>query len=78
MPPERQTVRTTVPVTLAGQTVVLDHSGAAFLPETGDLLVSDLHFEKGSAFAQRGQAMLPPYDTAETLRRLEKVIKRIA
>ena len=52
--------------------------GAAWLPDTGDLLVSDLHFEKGSAFAERGQALLPPYDTAETLRRLEKAIKRIA
>ncbi len=48
--------------------------GRACLPETEDLLVADLHFEKGSAFAARGQAMLPPYDTAETLRRLEKVI----
>jgi len=77
MPPARETSRTTIPVTLAGQTVVLDHSGAAWLPETGDLLVADLHFEKGSAFAARGQALLPPYDTAETLRRLEHVIKRI-
>jgi hypothetical protein len=32
--------------------------------------VADLHFEKGSAFAARGQ-LLPPYDTGETLRRLE-------
>ena len=78
MPPETSSARTTVPVTLAGQTVVLDYSGAAWLPATGDLLVSDLHFEKGSAFAERGRALLPPYDTAETLRRLEKVIRRIA
>ena len=77
MPPEISSARTTVPVTLAGQTVVLDHSGAAWLPTTGDLLVSDLHLEKGSAFAERGRAMLPPYDTAETLRQLEKVIRRI-
>jgi len=77
MPPERETRRTTVAVTIGGQSIVLDHSGAAFLPETDDLLVADLHFEKGSAFAARGQAMLPPYDTAETLRRLEKVIARV-
>ncbi len=75
MPPARETSRTTIPVTLAGQTVVLDHSGAAWLPETGDLLVADLHFEKGSAFAARGQAL--PYDTAETIKRLEKVIARV-
>jgi DNA ligase-associated metallophosphoesterase len=77
MPPERDTAPSTIPVTLAGQTVVLDHSGAAYLPESGDLLVADLHFEKGSAFAARGQAMLPPYDTAETLRRLEHLIARV-
>jgi len=77
MPSERDTSPSTIPVTLAGQTVVLDHSGAAFLPESGDLLVADLHFEKGSAFAARGQAMLPPYDTAETLRRLEHLIARV-
>lgn len=77
MPPEREPHRTAFPVTIVRQTVVLDHSGAALLPETGDLLVADLHFEKGSAFAARGQAMLPPYDTAETLRRLEKVIARV-
>jgi len=77
MPPERDTSPTTVPITVGGQTIVLDHSGVAWLPETEDLLVADLHFEKGSAFAARGQAMLPPYDTAETLRRLEHVIKRI-
>ncbi len=30
------------------------------------LVVSDLHFEKGSAYAARGQ-LLPPYDTGATL-----------
>ena len=67
--PNRQTAAT---VEIAGQRITLDHSGAAWLPETGDLLVADLHFEKGSAFAARGQGLLPPYDTAETLRRLEE------
>lgn len=33
------------------------------------LIVSDLHLEKGSAFAARG-VLLPPYDTAATLARL--------
>ena len=33
------------------------------------LVVADLHLEKGSSYAARGQ-MLPPYDTRETLRRL--------
>ena len=62
---------------LGGQPIVLDHSGAAWLPDGGDLLVADLHFEKGSAFAARGQGLLPPYDTVETLRRLERVCARV-
>ncbi|MCB1488195.1 MAG: ligase-associated DNA damage response endonuclease PdeM [Bauldia sp.] len=40
------------------------------------LVVADLHFEKGSSFARRGQ-MLPPYDTAETLARLARLIGRL-
>ena len=60
-----------------GQQIVLDHSGAAWLPHGGDLLVADLHFEKGSAYAARGQGLLPPYDTADTLRRLERVCARV-
>ena len=45
---------------------VLDLSGAMYLPDHDVLLVADLHFEKGSSFARRGQ-FLPPYDTRETL-----------
>ncbi len=41
------------------------------------MIVSDLHFEKGSAFARRG-VLLPPYDTRETLMRLESVVKKYA
>jgi hypothetical protein len=44
-----------------------------FLPDSGALVVSDLHLEKGAAFARRGM-MLPPYDTAATLKRLERGI----
>jgi DNA ligase-associated metallophosphoesterase len=38
-------------------------------------VVADLHLEKGSARAERG-ALLPPYDTRETLARLARVIDR--
>jgi len=41
------------------------------------LVVADLHLEKGSSFARRGQ-LLPPYDTAETLARLARLIARYA
>ena len=40
------------------------------------LVVADLHLEKGSSFARRGE-MLPPYDTADTLGRLGRLIRRL-
>ncbi len=42
---------------------------ALFWPERRALLVADLHLEKASWFAARGQ-MLPPFDSAATLTRL--------
>jgi len=48
-------------------------SGALYLPSEQALVVADLHFEKGSAFAARGQ-LLPPYDTAATLAKLAAAI----
>lgn len=44
--------------------------GALFHTPTESLYVADLHFEKGSAYAATGQ-LLPPYDTLETLNKLE-------
>jgi hypothetical protein len=67
----------TTPVPLADTLAVADPSGALWLPATATLVVADLHLEKGSRFAQRGQP-LPPYDTAETLGRLEAVVARLA
>lgn len=49
--------------------------GALYAPEFGALIVSDLHFEKGSSFARRG-VFLPPYDTRTTLMRLAALIRR--
>jgi DNA ligase-associated metallophosphoesterase len=39
------------------------------------LIVADLHLEKGSSYAARGQ-LLPPYDSRETLTRLAGAIDR--
>ncbi|MDX9997526.1 MAG: ligase-associated DNA damage response endonuclease PdeM [Phenylobacterium sp.] len=55
---------------VGGAAVVLRASGALWVEEARALVVADLHLEKGSAYAVRGQ-LLPPYDTRETLRRLE-------
>ncbi len=41
------------------------------------LVVSDLHFEKASSYAARGQ-MLPPYDTRATLARVGRLIESLA
>ncbi|WP_188907406.1 ligase-associated DNA damage response endonuclease PdeM [Aureimonas endophytica] len=48
------------------ETVLCDPSGVLFVPAEDLLVVSDLHLEKGAAFARRGM-FLPPYDTAATL-----------
>jgi hypothetical protein len=62
-------------VTVAGVTMIADISGALFWDEQDLLVVSDLHFEKGSSYAARG-VLLPPYDTVATLSRLAVVIAR--
>jgi DNA ligase-associated metallophosphoesterase len=54
---------------LAGAEALLRSSGALWLAGERLMVVADLHLEKGSAYAARGQ-MLPPYDTRETLARL--------
>ncbi len=57
-------------VRVAGEACVLRCSGALWRPDHRTLIASDLHLEKGSAFAVRGQ-MLPPYDSPSTLAKLE-------
>ena len=77
----RAAAMTSVPVsaetTVNGVAAVCDPLGGLYLPESGMLVVSDLHLEKGAAFARRGM-MLPPYDTLATLTVLSAVITRYA
>ena len=54
---------------LNGEDAVMRPSGALWLEAASVLIVADLHLEKGSAYATRGQ-LLPPYDSRETLGRL--------
>lgn len=63
------------PFSLGGEALLLDMSGALYWPARKTLIVADLHFEKGSSYAKRGQ-FLPPYDTRETLGRLASVMAR--
>lgn len=55
--------------------LIADVTGALVWPATKTVIVSDLHLEKGSAFAERG-ILLPPYDSRETLSTLENVLDR--
>ena len=66
-----------VRLAVAETTVVCRPSGALWLEASRILIVADLHLEKGSAFAARGQ-LLPPYDTRETLNRLDAEIAALA
>ncbi len=51
-------------------------SGALHWPERRVLVVSDLHLGKSERMARRGGAMLPPYETHDTLTRLDADIAR--
>ena len=58
-----------VRVVVAGAQAWLRASGALWLQDEAALVAADLHLEKGSAYASRGQ-LLPPYDTRDALARL--------
>jgi DNA ligase-associated metallophosphoesterase len=58
-----------------GEALLLDAAGALLWVAERTLVFADLHFEKGSSFARRGQ-MLPPYDTRTTLKRIDALIAR--
>jgi DNA ligase-associated metallophosphoesterase len=61
-----------------GETIVTAlPEGALWVAEAKTLIVSDLHWEKGSSFARDGQ-MLPPYDTHATLSRVAALMERLA
>lgn len=66
-----------VEIGVMGETLLGDPSGGLYWPAMKTLIVSDLHFEKGSSFAAKGQ-MLPPYDTRATLGNLSSVIAKHA
>jgi DNA ligase-associated metallophosphoesterase len=71
--PSLKTVRRPAILTILNVRFVADLAGALFWREEGLLVVADLHFEKGSAYAAR-QVLLPPYDTASTLAALARLI----
>lgn len=60
-------------IVFGGEPIVLDASGALFLPAHDALVVADLHLEKGSFLAARGNP-IPRHDTRDSLARLAAVI----
>lgn len=64
-------------IDFGGQTFDLHCSGALYWRAQNMLVLSDLHVEKGSRIALK-RYFVPPYDTAETLQRLETVIAHFA
>ncbi|WP_454759296.1 ligase-associated DNA damage response endonuclease PdeM [Caulobacter segnis] len=65
-------------IALSNVEVMLRWSGALWLEHESTLVVADLHFEKGSSYAARFGQMLPPYDTRETLDRLDRELSLLA
>ncbi|WP_372675064.1 ligase-associated DNA damage response endonuclease PdeM [Aquicoccus sp.] len=57
--------------TLAGAELLARGSGALFWPAESLLCVSDLHLGKSERIARRGGSALPPYETGDTLARLD-------
>ncbi|MBI1386014.1 MAG: ligase-associated DNA damage response endonuclease PdeM [Rhizobiales bacterium] len=64
-------------IAIAGRTLRADASGALHCAASDALIFADLHLEKASSFAPAGR-FLPPYDTRDTLLRLEDVLRRLS
>lgn len=62
-------------ITFAGHEMLLDAGRALYWPAHGLLIVSDLHFGKGTFLSRHGSP-LPIHDTYDTLQRLSAVIAR--
>lgn len=62
---------------IAGELLTPLPEGALWWAGERLLVVSDLHLEKGSAYAARGQ-MLPPYDTSATLALVERLCAQLS
>ena len=63
-------------LTLHGASLLALPTGALLWPSEAVLVVSDLHLGKSERIARRGGAFLPPYETLDTLTRLQRDIDR--
>lgn len=65
---------TTHDFTLAGTALSARPTGALFVGEHDTLVISDLHLGKSERIARRSGQLLPPFETRDTLMRLEAEI----
>ena len=65
-------------IALAGAAVELRPSGALFWRDRSLLCVGDLHLGRAERIAREGGDLLPPYETIDTLDRLEAEIVRLS
>jgi len=64
--------------TLAGARLTARASGALWWQDESLLVVADLHLGKAGRMARQGRALLPPYDSDQTLARLSAEIDILA
>ena len=67
-------VNRSITVSWHGLALQLDIDGALYWPEERLLVAADLHLEKGTSYASSAGRLLPPYDSAQTVARLERLI----
>ena len=72
--PKRQERSMNEQIHLVGETLLPLASGALWWPARELLVFSDLHLGKSERIARRGGALLPPYETDETLERMSSDI----
>ena len=66
---------TTLPLRWHGLSLQLDLDGALYWAEERLLVAADLHLEKGTSYAGSAGRLLPPYDSAQTVARLERLVE---
>ena len=64
----------TLPLAWHGLDLRLDLDGALYWAEERLLVAADLHLEKGSSYAGSAGRLLPPYDSAQTVTLLERLV----
>lgn len=65
-------------IALAGATIELRPSGALFWPDRSLICIGDLHLGRAERIAREGGDLLPPFETIDTLDRLEAEVVALA